>query len=95
MNIEHVSSDRSNISSSQVTRKMPKGNRKSKVSFVDRDSANTIDAVSCEQLQSNGMIRNNNNVFNFDLTTKGFNFGHLNVQGKMEKWISRKLVARI
>ena len=52
----------------------------SKVSCVVRDSFNNIDTVSCEQLQSNGVIRNNNNVFNFDLTTKGFNFGHLNMQ---------------
>ena len=81
MTIEHVSSDRSNISFSQVIRKMSKGNRKSKVSFVDRDSVNNIDTVSYEQLQSNRVIRNNNNVFNFDLTTKSFNFGHLNVQG--------------
>ena len=81
MSTEHVSSDRSNILS-QVIRKMSKGNRKSKdlVSFIDRDSVNNIDTVSCEQLQSNGVVRNNNNVFNVDLTTKGFNFRHLNVQ---------------
>ena len=41
----------------------------------------SICTKSRDPLQPNGVIRNHCDILNFDLTVKGFNFAHLNVQG--------------
>ena len=42
----------------------------------------SIGTNSEDQIQPSGIISNHNDGLKFDLTTKGFKFAHLNVQGQ-------------
>ena len=50
-------------------------------SIKHKDSMDSICTKSRDPLQPSGVIRNHCDIFNFDMTAKGFNFAHLNVQG--------------
>ena len=50
---------------------------------------NSVDSYLCDQLQSSYATRNHSDILNFDLTAKGLNFAHFNVQGLCRQNMSK------